>query len=89
MLLAERHQQRLDFKMLEKEVQEQLKVESIVLQAQLKSEIKESVYVSFCLFGKKTIFLSGNAERRHDLKNAPRLDEPGILLHSTNAQKPA
>ncbi|CAG5109903.1 Oidioi.mRNA.OKI2018_I69.chr2.g4372.t1.cds [Oikopleura dioica] len=44
LLLAERHQQRLDFKMLEKEVQEQLKVESIVLQAQLKSEIKESVY---------------------------------------------
>jgi len=45
LLLAERHQQSLEFKMLEKEMQEQLKIESIVLQAQLKSDVKKSVYV--------------------------------------------
>lgn len=44
LLLAERHQQSLEFKMLEKEMQEQLKIESIVLQAQLKSDVKKSVY---------------------------------------------
>ena len=50
LLLAERHQQELDFKMLEKEMQEQLRVESIVLQAQLKSDVKQSVYVRITRF---------------------------------------
>ena len=45
LLLAERHQQALEFKMLEKEMQEQLRVESIVLQAQLQSDVKKTVYV--------------------------------------------
>jgi ABC-type proline/glycine betaine transport system ATPase subunit len=44
LLLAERHQQALEFKMLEKEMQEQLRVESIVLQAQLQSDVKKTVY---------------------------------------------
>jgi hypothetical protein len=45
LLLAERHQQTFEFKMLEKKMQEQLKVESIVLQAQLQSDVKKTVYV--------------------------------------------
>ena len=45
LLLAERHQQALEFKMLEKEMQEQLRVESIVLHAQLQSDVKKTVYV--------------------------------------------
>jgi hypothetical protein len=45
LLLAERHQQTFEFKMLEKKMQEQLKVESIVLEAQLQSDVKKTVYV--------------------------------------------
>jgi hypothetical protein len=44
LLLAERHQQTFEFKMLEKKMQEQLKIESIVLQAQLQSDVKKTVY---------------------------------------------